>query len=144
MGLMKSKRERGARGAARRAAAGKRQGRQRLDEVAGLARARVLERLDGQRGALVSALEDAADGLERATRRSSSPLSLHVLGAGGRVLRGASSRLDEHSAEALLARAGQQARQHPGWWVTGLLGAGVLAGRLFRAHGMAEASGGEG
>ncbi|WP_426750314.1 hypothetical protein [Myxococcus sp. Y35] len=113
-----------------------------FEQVTGYARGRVMERLDFQRGLLVSVLEDMAEGLGSATRRAPSPASQRMLETGERMFRGASSRLDEQSVEALLDRTGQFVRQRPGWLLTGLLGAGMLAGRLFRASGAGAGEGG--
>ncbi|MBL0692873.1 hypothetical protein [Comamonas sp. JC664] len=132
------KRSRGkARGVSPRMEAAQKQ----LEQVTGYARGRVMERLDFQRGLLVSVLEDMADGLGSATRRAPSPASQRVLETGERVVRGASSRLNEQSVEALLDRTGQFVRERPGWLLTGLLGAGLIAGRVYRASNAGDVEG---
>ncbi|GEN10315.1 hypothetical protein SAMN05443572_11083 [Myxococcus fulvus] len=142
MGSAKERKQRRAREEARRPASRRHAAREQLGELAGRARKQVLGRLDDQRGALVSAMEEAAHGIQRATRRSPDALSQRVLELGERALRGASSRLDEHSVESLVRSAERQVRQRPGLLVTGLLGAGVLAGRVFRASGASPSEGG--
>jgi hypothetical protein len=114
---------------------------QQLGQVTGAARERVMERLDLQRDMLVSTLEEIARGLESANRRTSSRLSRKVLDAGGRALRGASAQLDDASVEELLGRAGAALRQRPSWLIAGLMGTGLLAGRVFRASGAGELGG---
>ena len=109
--------------------------RQHVTDAAGHARERVIERLDAHRGAISSALEDAARGLESAGRRTGSPLSRELLRAGDRALRDVSIRIDEHSVEGVLTAAGETLRRRPGLTVAGLLGVGLLAGRAFRASG---------
>ncbi|WP_246137044.1 MULTISPECIES: hypothetical protein [Myxococcus] len=141
MGSAKAKGERRTRGDTQRQTPRKRLKRQPLEHAAGFARDRVIERLDVQRGDLAQALEDAARGLEQATRRTPSPLSQHMLETGERVLRGASSRLDQHSVGELMEHAGRQVRQRPGWLISGLLGVGLIAGRVFRASGVTDTEG---
>jgi hypothetical protein len=141
MGSVKTKGRRQARGGARRQTPRMQVAQQQIDQVTGKARERAMERLDLQRDVLVSALEDIARGLESANRRTSSRMSRKVLEAGGRALRGASSWLDEASAEELLGRTGEALRQRPAWLITGLLGTGVLVGRMFRAAGAGELEG---
>lgn len=109
----------------------------------GRAGAEVMERLDLQRSVLAAMIDDVAHGLENATRRSPSPLSRQVLQAGERALRNASSKLEEHPMEELLDRSAKLVAKRPGLAIAGLLGAGVIAGRVFRARG-AGADAGEG
>ncbi|MCE9673158.1 hypothetical protein LY474_35665 [Myxococcus stipitatus] len=140
MGSVKTRGEQRTRETARRQPPPRGKARRQLEQLSGRARERMLERLDDQRDAFVRALEDTAHGLERATGRNPSSLTQRMLETGGRALRGASTHLGGHSAEELLAQAGRQVRQRPGWWMTGLLGAGLLAGRVLRASGVVEAS----
>jgi|GEM_PF-5023661 len=141
MASKKANGRRRASGAARRASLKVEAAQKQLEQVRGYARGKVMDRLDFQRGLLVSALEDMAEGLGSATRRAPSPLSKRMLEQGERVFRGASSRLDEQSVTALLDRTGQFVRQRPGLLLTGLLGAGLLAGRVFRASSAGDVEG---
>jgi hypothetical protein len=141
MGSVKTRGKRQARRGARGQTPRMQTAQEQLGEVTGKARERVMARLDVQRDVLVSALEDVARGLESATRRTSSRLSRRALEAGGSALRSVSSRLDETSVDELLGRTGQFLVQRPAWLITGLLGTGLLAGRVFRASGMGELEG---
>ncbi|WP_223643662.1 hypothetical protein [Corallococcus sp. EGB] len=142
MASMKTKGRGRSRGPARRASPKMEAAQKQLDQVADYARGRVMDRLDFQRGVLVSVLDDMAEGLGSATRRAPSPASQRMLETGERIFRGASSRLEEQSVEAFLDRTGQLVRQRPGWLLTGLLGAGLLAGRMFRASSAGDVEGG--
>jgi hypothetical protein len=119
----------------RRQASAMKRGHAQLGQAAQVARERVVDRLDFQRGAVASALEDVGRGLEDATHRTRSPWPRKALEVGGRVLREASTRLDEYSTEELLDEAGRLVKRNPGWTAAGLLGVGMLAGRLLRASG---------
>ncbi|GEL73911.1 hypothetical protein MVI01_56950 [Myxococcus virescens] len=138
MASTKTKERKRSRGPARRASPRMEAAQKQLEQVTGYARGRVKERLDFQRGLLVSVLEDMAEGLSSATRRAPSPASQRMLETGERMFRGASSRLDAQSVEAFLDRTGQFVRQRPRLLLTGLLGAGLLAGRMFRASGAGD------
>lgn len=97
------------------------------------ARREVLDRFDAQREVLVSRLGDVAGGLlEDAARRLPGGLGEPVLAAGSRVLEEAASRLQEGSAEDLVQAAQRRLMERPGLSMLGLMGVGVLAGRLVR------------
>jgi len=107
--------------------------RDQVTHAAGRARGRVIDHLDDQRQALSSALEDAARGLEKAGRRSGSPLTRELMRTGDQALREVSARIDAGSVEEVLHAATQTIKRRPGLAIAGLLGVGALAGRAFRA-----------
>lgn len=114
----------------------------RLEAASPSAQERVVERVEAHREQLASVLALVAGGLESARRRFPDPLSRQAAEVGGRVLRGASTRLHQESAEELVRQAGNTLRQRPGLSLAGLLGVGVLAGRMLRASGMGESAAG--
>jgi hypothetical protein len=119
----------------------RRKRRRQLEAVSSRAQEVLVNRLDSRREQLASVMELMAGGLESATRRLPAPFSRQAKEAGDRVLRGASTWLREGSAEDLVRQAQDGMKQHPGLSMAGLLGVGVLAGRMLRASGVGESAG---
>ncbi|WNZ64807.1 hypothetical protein QEG98_14770 [Myxococcus sp. MxC21-1] len=104
--------------------------------------AQELERLHSQREALIANVaQSGARLLTVAARRLPTVLTLPVLEGGSRVLQDTTLYLQEASMEELLRAAQKKLKASPGSSILGLLGIGLLAGRLLRK--MAEKGGAE-
>ena len=105
--------------------------------------ARELEQLYAQREALIANLaQSGARLLTVAARRLPTVLTRPVIEGGSRVLQDTTLYLQEGSMDEWLRDARKRLKEKPGSSILGLLGIGLLAGRLLRK--MAEKGGKEG
>ncbi len=105
--------------------------------------AQEMERLHAQREALIANFaQSGARLLTVVARRLPTVLTLPVLEGGSRVLQDTTLYLQEGSMEEWLRGAQKMLKERPGSSILGLLGIGLLAGRLLRK--MAEKGGKKG
>jgi ElaB/YqjD/DUF883 family membrane-anchored ribosome-binding protein len=107
-------------------------GKEKVKELGGVARGRVLDRVDERKHEVVQGLHTLADTLDKASRDVPEGIARTALGSAVGLIHKATDRIENGTTEELLREAQDRVRERPGLFVAGCVALGFLAGRLVK------------
>jgi hypothetical protein len=107
-------------------------GKERVKELSGMARGRVIDRVDERKHEVVQSLHTLADTLDKASRDVPEGIARTALGSAVGFIHKATDRIENGTTEELLRDAQDRVRERPGLFVAGCVALGFLAGRFVK------------